>query len=67
MKTLKKIKWNHVALTFMTPLFIGVNFYCIWKLMLAFLTANVNTGYSASCFLLIEAIILFLIITIRFK
>ena len=64
MKTLKKIKWNHVALTFMTPMFIGVNFYCIWKLML---TANVNTGYSASCFLLIEAIILFLIITIRFK
>ena len=67
MNTLKKIKWNHVALTFMTPMFIGVNFYCIWKLMLAFLTANVNTGYSASCFLLIEAIILFLIITIRFK
>lgn len=67
MKTLRKIKWNHVAITLLVPASILLNLYCIIHLVLAFLTANVNVGYNASLILLIEALILFLIASIRFK
>lgn len=67
MKTLRKIKWNHVAITFMVPTFILMNLYAIGHLVLAFLTANVSVGYNASLILLIEALILFFIASIRFK
>lgn len=67
MKTFKRIKWNHVAITFMVPAFILINLYCIAQLVLAFLSANVSVGYNASLILLIEALILFFIASIRFK
>lgn len=67
MKLLKRIKWNHVVMSFMIPTIILLNLFCIMKMIFVFLTANINLGYDAFYILMIESLSLFVIATFKFR